>query len=110
MSPVTATITPPPAVIVTATTPTSLRVTVTPVAPVQVKASPATVVGGTAAYQFTQAQAAAVWIINHNLGFSPVVQTFSTGGEEIEGAVIHLTPNTTQVTFAAPIAGTARAI
>lgn len=110
MSPVTVTITPPPAVIVTATSPTSLRVAVTPVAPVQVRVAPATVVGGTAAYQFAQAIPTSTWVINHNLGFSPVVQTFSTGGEEIEGAVIHLTPNTTQVSFAAPIAGTARAI
>jgi hypothetical protein len=67
---------------------------------------------GTAANSYTHQQAipALVWTINHNLGFYPTIQTFTTGGVEVDGGVIHLSPNTTQVTFSGPLAGSARAV
>ena len=89
-----------------------VSVTVTPPATVSVivGTAPAVIVGGTAGYQFTQVAPSATWTINHNLGYFPLVQTFNTGNAEVEGAVVHLSPNTTQVSFVTPIAGPARAV
>lgn len=78
--------------------------------PVRIVRVGLTVVGGSGATgtNFVQALAASVWVINHNLGYRPAVQTFTTGGLEIGGTVLHLSLNQTTVTFKGPLAGTAR--
>lgn len=65
---------------------------------------------GSPGYDHTQASPATTWIIAHNLGLRPSVQTFSVGGVEIIGAVQHLSFNTLTVTFAVAVAGTARLV
>lgn len=65
--------------------------------------------GGTVtAYAHTQAQASAVWVIDHNLGYKPTVAIFSTGGQEVEGNVYHTSLNQVRILFSVPIAGYAR--
>ena len=107
---------------VTLSTPPAISVQVTPNAAtvnvgvtsgspvVKVTAGAAVLSGAVAGYNHLQATAADTWTIPHNLGYAPVIQAFTTGGLEIDGAVIHLTPFTSQVSFAGPIAGRARAV
>lgn len=38
-------------------------------------------------YDHTQSTASAEWTVNHNLGFKPTVQVFSSGGSEVEAEV-----------------------
>ncbi len=64
--------------------------------------------GGAAAYVHTQAVASASWSIPHNLGYYPTVSVFTVGGVEVEAAPIHTSVNVTVVSFAVPMAGTAR--
>jgi hypothetical protein len=59
---------------------------------------------------FNQPTPAALWTINHNLGFKPVVGLFSTGSQEIEGVVTHTSENQTLVSFSIPVAGFARLV
>lgn len=66
---------------------------------------PAGPIGG---YSHTQGVAAATWTIAHNLGLKPGVSVFTSGGVEIEGDVLQLSDNVTQITFLTPIAGVAR--
>lgn len=63
-----------------------------------------------ASFNHTQGGAASVWTINHNLGFKPSLTLFDVGGAEMEADVLHLTLNTTQVTFNSPVAGSARLV
>lgn len=64
--------------------------------------------GGSAGFDFTQASPAAVWTINHNLGFRPAVELASAGGLLIFGQVQHTSVNQVVVTFNTAQAGTAR--
>lgn len=64
--------------------------------------------GASQSYTHVQGAASAEWIVNHNLGFRPSVEIFDTGGAEIDGAVLHVTPNQTRISFAVPVAGSAR--
>lgn len=61
-------------------------------------------------FTFTQAMASMTWTIPHNLGRIPVIAIVGNDGHEIEGEVIHSTPdyNTTQIVFTAPVSGAAR--
>ena len=59
-------------------------------------------------YNHTQASALTVWLINHNLGYIPSVQTFNTGGLEVLGEIQHVSNNQITVTFNTIVAGTAR--
>lgn len=63
---------------------------------------------GGSAFEHLQPTPAAVWVINHNLGYYPDVHVYSTGGVEIIADVLHVSPNQAQVGFAAPTAGRAR--
>ena len=63
-----------------------------------------------AAFVFTQATPAAMWTINHNLGYRPTVELFTLGGEEFDADVIHVSNNQTVVYLNTAIAGTARLI
>lgn len=62
----------------------------------------------TRSFAFTQASPNTTWVINHNLGFTPVVALFTVGGVEIEGEVVHSSVNQVQVSFAVALTGTAR--
>lgn len=57
-----------------------------------------------------QPQAAAVWIVNHNLGLRPVyVAVQDLAGRGLEGyGVEHVSLSQTRLTFSPPIAGEAR--
>ena len=59
-------------------------------------------------YRYEQATPATTWIINHNLGFRPSVELFSTGGMEIDAEVLHLSDYQTRVYLTAPTSGFAR--
>ena len=63
-----------------------------------------------AAYVYTQAMPSAVWTINHNLGFRPVVYIIDTAGTEVVGFVEHPTVNQAVITFSAGFAGQARLV
>jgi hypothetical protein len=58
-------------------------------------------------YTFQQVTAASVWTISHNMGRFPAVTLFTTGGIEMEGDIVNLSPNVVQVRFVIPIAGIA---
>ena len=62
-------------------------------------------IGGT--FEFMQSTAAALWTINHNLGFRPAVKALSVGGVEMLAEVIHTSTNQALVYFDAPTAGIA---
>lgn len=59
-------------------------------------------------FVFTQNTPSNLWVVNHNLGYFPTVDVFSSGGLELLASVIHLSNNTTQIQFSIPISGTAR--
>ncbi len=60
------------------------------------------------AYRHAQPVPATQWLIVHNLGFRPSgVLVTDTGGTVVEGAVAHLDPSTTTITFGLPISGIA---
>lgn len=61
-------------------------------------------------YVFTQISPLAIWNINHNLGYKPALNSFTSGGLNIEGSVLHLSNNQLTITFNTPTSGTARLI
>lgn len=61
-------------------------------------------------YTHHQSVASTEWIINHNLGSYPSVELLNSDLKEIDGSVIHLSPNTTKVVFTVAITGYARLI
>lgn len=65
---------------------------------------------GGAAFEFDQPTPSAEWIINHNLGWEPLVAVLSVGGEEVEAQVLHQSDNQVRVYFATPLAGRARCV
>ncbi len=56
---------------------------------------------------FTQAVAAMVWNINHNLGRKPSVTILDNSGCRIYASEVHIDINNTQITFIDATAGTA---
>jgi len=65
---------------------------------------------GTAGVSFTHTQStpSSTWTINHNLGYRPVVELLTTGGERFDADVTHVSVNQTVVTLNFPLAGSAR--
>lgn len=63
-----------------------------------------------AGFTHTQVSAATEWIVNHNLGFKPVVEVINSGGVPGIPDVIHMTANQLRVYFAVPTAGEARCV
>ena len=61
-------------------------------------------------YTHTQGVASSSWTVNHNLGYKPVVSTYTTGGLEFIAEVLHISDNQFTVTLASPLAGYARCI
>jgi hypothetical protein len=63
---------------------------------------------GGSSYTHFQAVAAAVWTVNHNLGFLPSVVVVDSIGELVEGDVLYVDLNQLVLQFSAPFSGTAR--
>ena len=62
------------------------------------------------AYTHTQTNLSAAWVVNHNLGYNPIVRVF-IGTEEIQPlSIIHDDIGTTTITFSETKTGTARFI
>ena len=57
-------------------------------------------------YEHTQSPAASTWVINHNLGFRPIV-CVRVGGMVVDVETLHFSTNQVRVYFAAPYAGVA---
>lgn len=65
--------------------------------------------GGSASGQtFVQASPSMVWTINHNMGVSPSVDLFTSGGLEMIGEVLHTSVNQVVISFNVAVAGFAR--
>lgn len=45
------------------------------------------------------------WSINHNYGYYPIVNAYTTGGVALIGTVVHLNANQINITFDEPVAG-----
>jgi hypothetical protein len=58
-------------------------------------------------YVHTQAQASAVWTINHNLGGQPVAVVLDSAGTQCEGTFSYPSTNQMIITFTAAFSGTA---
>ena len=58
-------------------------------------------------YLFTQAVAASVWSIAHNLGYNPNVATFDNSGNECKGEITHTDLNNLTVSFNTSFTGVA---
>lgn len=66
--------------------------------------------GSGAGYNHTQTAALSIWTINHNLGYKPSVQIFTTGGLEMLAEIQHISINQVTVTFNNAVTGTARLV
>lgn len=64
---------------------------------------------GAFSHRHDQADAAAEWIVNHNLGRQPAaIAVLSPGGRLVGADVLHMSANQFRVYFTTPQAGTAR--
>jgi hypothetical protein len=70
------------------------------------KASVSNLVGGTRLVK-VQSTPSTTWVINHNLGYYPNIQTLEADGREFIGDVVHIDLNTAQVSFTRPKSGLA---
>jgi hypothetical protein len=68
---------------------------------------PAGASANVSAHVHTQAIAAAVWTMNHNLGRRPHVTLLSVGGVEFDGDIVHSSNNQAIAYFESPMAGSA---
>ena len=76
---------------------------------VVVQRGPRGVPGGSA-FEFEQASPSDTWIINHNLGYEPLVSVLTAGGEEVVAELLHVSDNQVRVLLASPLAGRARCV
>lgn len=64
----------------------------------------------TYSYTHYQSVASTTWVINHNLGYHPILRVF-IGNEEVQPAgIVHDSNNTTTVTFSQPYVGLAKLV
>ena len=62
-------------------------------------------------YTHVQSTLSGAWLINHNLGRSPSISISDSDGNQVWGGVVHHPPfNSSSVTFAFALAGTAYCI
>lgn len=61
-------------------------------------------------YVHTQSVSAAVWTINHNLGFNPTAVVLDSAGTQCEGTFSYPTLNQMIITFTGAFTGTAYVI
>ena len=66
--------------------------------------------GGTSSYEHFQLIASNQWIINHNLGYKPLVQVFNSGSSHIDVEAIHTSDNQVIIYLNTPITGFARLV
>lgn len=59
-------------------------------------------------FEFVQSTPLSTWTINHNLGFNPSVQVFSSGGLQVDAEIQNVTVNQTIISFISAFAGYAR--
>lgn len=61
-------------------------------------------------FEFNQTSPSAEWVVNHNLGYNPMVRVF-VGNEEVQPAqIIHDSVNSTRIIFNSPYVGVAKFI
>lgn len=65
--------------------------------------------GASINYLHTQSSPSSVWTVNHNMGFRPSVELFTTGWYEMVADVVHVSENQFLVYCNAPTTGYARA-
>lgn len=70
---------------------------------------PAGAGNASAPFTFVQASASALWTVNHNLGWTPLVELLTAGGQVLDALITHISVNQFTVTFNAPTAGRALA-
>lgn len=58
-------------------------------------------------YTHIQSIASSSWIVNHNLGFKPVIVIFDSSGNAVIGDIFHNNLNQAILTFSAPFGGEA---
>lgn len=54
---------------------------------------------------YIQSSPMAEWVVNHNLGYYPVVDVYTSGMVSMDGEVIHLSVNQFLVRFVEPVSG-----
>lgn len=63
--------------------------------------------GADVAYVHEQSSASDTWVITHNLGKYPSVTVVDSAGDECEGSVNYVGPNSVVITFSAAFSGRA---
>lgn len=61
-------------------------------------------------YIHTQSVAAAEWVVQHDLGAWPIIETFDTAGNRIVGQILNINLNQARAYFNIPVAGSARCL
>jgi hypothetical protein len=62
------------------------------------------------AYTHTQGVADTLWIITHDLGYYPNIQSWNSTGAQITGTIQHVSTSEARITFASSISGGARCV
>lgn len=65
--------------------------------------------GSSFPYVHTQSSPSDLWIVNHNLGYRPVIEVLSDGGLVVEASVAHISVNQAQISFNTVQTGTVTA-
>lgn len=65
--------------------------------------------GSSLPYVHTQSSPSTTWVVNHNLGYRPVIEVLSPGGIVVGADVIHVSVNQAQINFNNPQTGTVTA-
>jgi hypothetical protein len=73
----------------------------------RINVNPMITIATSSKYEHTQAIESSVWIINHNLGFTPNVFAINMDGIQIVGEVDPVNSNTIRILFSDPVAGVA---
>lgn len=58
-------------------------------------------------YTHVQSSSSSLWVINHNLGYNPVVAAQDSNEVNIEGTITYLSLNTLTIQFSKSVSGTA---
>ncbi len=66
--------------------------------------------GTTESYLHYQTSESAIWVINHNFGYTPIIQVTDLLGQIIEVEVVHISNNQARAYFVTPMSGYARCI
>lgn len=61
-------------------------------------------------FNWTQSTPSTTWVINHNLGYKPLIQVFEVGGTQMDALAVHTSNVQTTVYFTSPTAGYARLV